>query len=67
VIGVDDDHIRRDSDQFRGPDADAFGVFACEPVINPNVTAISPAKVLEALFEGSEACLHFRIIFAKGN
>ena len=66
-IGGDEDHIRRDRDQFRGPDADAFGVFACEPVIKPNVTAIGPAKVLEALLEGREAGLHFRIIFAKGN
>jgi hypothetical protein len=52
-------------DQFLGPAADAFGVFACEPVINPNVTANGPAKFLEAPPEGREVGLPDLIVLGE--
>src|SRR6266404_904479 len=64
-IAGDKDYIRRERDQFRSDDADVFDVFAWEPVINSNISAIDPTEVLEALPESREVGLPNLIVLCE--
>jgi hypothetical protein len=59
---VGQNHVRRERDQLCGVPANFGGVGRGPARVDPHIVADAPARLLQTLQEGPDACLKFRIV-----